>query len=218
MAKRKEAAPPVAELCKIVPGLASLKTALDTIKPNPGNERAHDEKNIWLIETLLDRFGQDQPIVARAENRMIVKGHGRYAAMKKLGWTHAAVLFVDEGQLEAVARGVGDNRASETSQWDFAALRDTAIKLQGDGQDVHDLGWKPGELAFLLPDTKTQRPDPSTTSTALPTIPTLLAIKLTEEQRTVFDHALAKLAKMLGGKISEGRALELICADFMAGV
>ena len=44
------------------------------------------------------------------------------------------------------------------------------------------------------------------------------AVTVTEEQREVFERALERLREINADySISEGRALELICADYLSG-
>ena len=43
-------------------------------------------------------------------------------------------------------------------------------------------------------------------------------VRLTQEQRSVVDSAIAKIREAAENEdMSEGRAVELICADFLAG-
>lgn len=42
-------------------------------------------------------------------------------------------------------------------------------------------------------------------------------IRLTEEQREIFDRALARLRRDLPDELSEGRAVELLAAEFLGG-
>ena len=41
---------------------------------------------------------------------------------------------------------------------------------------------------------------------------------LVEEHRVTVDRAIAVVRKSEGDNVSEGRAIELVCADFLAGV
>lgn len=42
-------------------------------------------------------------------------------------------------------------------------------------------------------------------------------IRLTEDQREIFDRAIARLRRDLPDEVSEGRAVELLAAEFLAG-
>jgi hypothetical protein len=187
---------------------------IERLRPNPENVRQHDERNVQIIADALERFGQDQPLVA-TNNYLLVKGHGRLLAAKKLGWTEIACVLVPDGKATATARAIADQRASDTSTWDFAALAQAALALHADGQDIHDCGWAPGELAFILPDTK---PKTAQAPAVRTTAPRMEGLRLTPEQRQAFEDAYKVIRKMVGGEVSEGRALELICAEFMSGV
>lgn len=41
---------------------------------------------------------------------------------------------------------------------------------------------------------------------------------LVEEHRVTVDRAIAAIRSSEGAEVSEGRAIELVCADFLAGV
>jgi hypothetical protein len=58
--------------------------ATSSLTPNPRNARKHPAKQIDQLAANIRRFGFPVPILADQEN-MIVAGHGRWEAAKKLG-------------------------------------------------------------------------------------------------------------------------------------
>lgn len=107
----------------IVSGLLPLKTSLDEISPDPANVKKHPEKQIDELVAALRAFSQTQPLVVDKATRLILAGNGRYAAMRKLGWTHAAVLFVEWDATKGRTYQIVDNRIPEGGEWDKDALK-----------------------------------------------------------------------------------------------
>lgn len=89
---------------------------------DPANARMHDERNVQAIMDSLKQFGQDQALVVQREGMIVRKGNGRMVAMRRLGWTHAAAVVVDEDNVHATARAIADNRTSELAKWDEPVL------------------------------------------------------------------------------------------------
>jgi len=54
------------------------------LKENPKNPKEHTEKQIKAIAESIKKFGFTQPILVD-ENNVILAGHGRTEALKKLG-------------------------------------------------------------------------------------------------------------------------------------
>lgn len=57
---------------------------IDTIKPYEKNAKLHPDKQIEQIITSIREFGNNDPI-AIDENNVIIEGHGRYEALKRMG-------------------------------------------------------------------------------------------------------------------------------------
>lgn len=67
---------------------------LDLIKPYKNNAKRHTPIQIQKIADSINAFGFNQPLVVDKDNVIIV-GHGRYEAAKKLGLLEVPVLKVD---------------------------------------------------------------------------------------------------------------------------
>lgn len=66
------------------------KLKIETIKINDliqyqNNAKKHPQKQIDKIKKSIEEFGFNDPI-AIDENNMIIEGHGRYEALKQLGY------------------------------------------------------------------------------------------------------------------------------------
>lgn len=124
--------PPKKSVHQIVDGLLSLAVPLASIKPDPANERTHAQANLEAVKGSLLKFGQREPLVVNARTGKIEAGHGRYTVMSELGWTHAAVILVDDDTKAATGFRIAANRTAELADWDEAKLVATLKTLNGE--------------------------------------------------------------------------------------
>ena len=77
------------------------------------------------IAASLAQFGQRKALVVnRLQGNKVEAGNGTFKAAKQLGWTHIAVVFVEDDAAMAAAFGIADNRTGDLSRWDPDALDD----------------------------------------------------------------------------------------------
>src|SRR4051794_395906 len=89
-----------------------------SLVPDSRNARRHPDRQISQLAANIQRFGFPIPIVAD-QNNMIVAGHGRWEAAKKLGLPEVPVIrrsFLNPCERRAFA--LADNRLAELSSWD----------------------------------------------------------------------------------------------------
>ena len=119
-------------------------SALEPWKDNPRqNKSAIDE-----VAKSIKRFGFASPIIARTADKMIIAGHTRYEAAKKLGLKKVPVRFMDLDLNDAQLLALADNKIGEIADWDASKLKDVIVSLQE--QDLSGLGWSDDELTALL--------------------------------------------------------------------
>lgn len=133
------------DLIYIAESLRPLAVPIDSLHEDPANARVgHD---LDRIAGSLRQYGQRKPVIAnRLQNGKIEAGNGTWrAAKQKLGWSHIAVVFVDDDAATAAAYGIADNRVAEFSRWDEEVLRELT-------QTTGDLftGFEPAELDELV--------------------------------------------------------------------
>lgn len=209
---------------KLKAGLVVERVPLDTINEAEVNPNKHPERNIAAIRTSLEQFGQVEPLVVRLANREVIGGNGRLQTMREMGWTEADVVFVDVDDTQAKAMGLALNRTGQLAEWDFEELSGLMRDLQDSGVNLNDLGWADFEVEPLLRAVWTPpAPDDSTgteTGVQVEDDPAEmgLPIKLTKGQRMTIDAAIQAIRKSEGdSEMSEGRCIELICADYVSG-
>lgn len=109
----------------IAEGLRTLAVPIDELHIDPANART--KHALDRIAASLKAYGQRKPIIAnRLQDGKIEAGNGTWLAAKQLGWTHIAVVFVEDDPATAAAYGVADNRTGDLSRWDTDALREIA--------------------------------------------------------------------------------------------
>lgn len=132
------------ELNYIAEGLRALAIPIDELHIDPANART--KHALDRIATSLKLYGQRKPIIAnRLQDGKIEAGNGTWLAAKKLGWSHIAVVFVDDDPATAAAYGIADNRLGELSAWDLDALGALVPTI-----DDLFTGFTEGELRDLL--------------------------------------------------------------------
>ena len=102
--------------------LRHLAVDITTLVTDPANARRHPIDNLAMIKTSLRVYGQRKPLVVNQRNNIIEAGNGTFEAAKALGWSHLAVVYVDDDQTTATGFSIADNRSGELAEWDKEAL------------------------------------------------------------------------------------------------
>lgn len=126
------------ELGYIAEQLRPLAVPIEDLLRDPANARKHSRKNLEAIAASMARFGQRQPLVAHRQTRIIQAGNGRHEAAERLGWTHLAVVWVDDDPTSALGYAIADNRTAELAEWDDAILEDLLARVEADTPDLYD--------------------------------------------------------------------------------
>lgn len=107
------------------------------IRPYEKNAKKHDKTQIANVAESIKQYGFVQPIVVDRDG-VIVIGHCRFAAAKKLGMKEVPCVCVDELTDEQVkALRLVDNKSNE-SAWDMDLLAD---ELPGLDLSAFDFDW-----------------------------------------------------------------------------
>lgn len=94
---------------------------LKDIKPYGKNPRKNDDAVPYVAESI-KQFGFKVPIVID-KNNVIVAGHTRYKAAKKLGFKSVPRIIADDLTDEQIkAFRLADNKVSEKAEWDLDLL------------------------------------------------------------------------------------------------
>jgi DNA modification methylase len=118
--------------------------AIDSLKPDPANPRRISETELESLTRSIREFGFVEPVLVRKQDRTVIGGHQRLTAARKLGLTHAPVIYLDVSIEQAKLLNVALNRISGEFDNELLArlladLPDTAdLTLSGFAQDELD--------------------------------------------------------------------------------
>lgn len=106
---------------------------VSALKPYKKNARKHQDADVQTIVESIKEFGFDDPIGVWGKDNLIVEGHGRLLAAKKIGMIEVPVIRLDhltDEQRRAYA--LAHNKTTENSEWDFDLLN-------GELDDIFDI-------------------------------------------------------------------------------
>lgn len=119
-----------------MPELTQMK--LSDIKPYERNPRKNDD-SVQAVANSIKAFGFRSPIIVDADN-VIIAGHTRYKAAKKLRLKTVPVIVADDMTPEQVeAYRIADNSAGSRSDWDHDLLQEILAEI-GPAYDMADFG------------------------------------------------------------------------------
>jgi len=123
---------------------------ISTIKPYENNPRKLKDSAIEKVAMSLKEYGFRQPIVVDKDN-IIVAGHTRYRASKKLGLKNVPISVIDNLTPEQInAYRIADNRTAEESEWDNELLKMEIKDLEAKDFKLDLLGFNEDQLNDLL--------------------------------------------------------------------
>lgn len=96
------------------------------------NAKLHPAEQIEQIKKSIEEFGNNDPI-AIDENNMIIEGHGRYYALKELGYKEVPVIrlsHLDEEKKKAYI--LVHNKLTMNSDFDFDTLQEELNNIELD--------------------------------------------------------------------------------------
>ena len=108
--------------------------------PYEKNPRKND-KAVKYVANSIEKFGFKVPLVVDS-HMVVICGHTRLKAVKKLGWdTVPCVIADDLNEEEIKAFRLADNKVSEQAEWDWDLL-------DGEINDITDIDM--GDFCFLF--------------------------------------------------------------------
>lgn len=124
---------------------------IDKVTPYQRNARKIPQKAIDKVAASLAEFGWRQPIVVDTEG-VIVVGHTRLLAARKLGMTHVPVhIATDLTPAQIKAYRLMDNRSHQETNWDEELLVLELADLKTLDIDLELTGFDPNEIDKLTP-------------------------------------------------------------------
>ncbi len=115
------------------------------IIPYAGNPRINDGAVEVVLNSIAD-FGFRKPIIVD-EGMVILAGHTRLKALKRLGAEDVAVAVVKGlSEDQKAAYRIMDNRAGELSGFDFGMVAGEIESFAGSGIDMERYGFEPPKV------------------------------------------------------------------------
>ena len=123
---------------------------LKKLKVSDRNARVHSEVQVDQLAASIETFGWTIPLLID-ENGIVIAGHGRLLAARKMGLKEAPCLIArDWSETQKRAYRLADNRLAENSQWDRDLLRDELSFLDGVAFDLSVPGFSDEELSSMV--------------------------------------------------------------------
>jgi DNA modification methylase len=130
--------------------LAIVKWPVDRLIPYARNARTHTDEQVAQVAASILEFGWTNPILASADG-IVIAGHARLAAARKLGMNEAPVIVLDhltETQRRALV--LADNRLAMSAGWDEDMLRLELEALKEEAFDLDLVGFTDEEIEKIL--------------------------------------------------------------------
>ena len=98
---------------------------VDKLKPYGKNARVHDEEDIEALAESIEDFDFSDPIGVWGPDNLIVEGHGRLMAAKKMGLKEVPVIRLDHlNEEQQRAYRLAHNKTAELSFWDNKLVKE----------------------------------------------------------------------------------------------
>jgi DNA modification methylase len=126
------------------------RRSIDGLLPYARNPRTHSPAQVDQMAASMREWGWTNPVLVD-EAGMIIAGHGRIEAARKLGLSEAPVM-VAEGWSEAKKRAyvIADNKLALNAGWNEELLAAELADLRELAFDMDLVGFEAGELERLL--------------------------------------------------------------------
>jgi hypothetical protein len=123
---------------------------LERLIPHARNARTHSEEQVAQIAGSIAEFGFVNPVLV-GDDGVIVAGHGRVMAARKLGLSEAPVIVLSHlTPTQRRALMIADNQIATNAGWNDEMLAAELAALKEDAFDLDLLGFDDAELDRLL--------------------------------------------------------------------
>jgi DNA modification methylase len=143
------------EMLDIIERLRNLHIQIwpvDRLLPYIRNARTHTDEQVAQVAASMRQFGWTNPILVGSDN-VIIAGHARLAAARKLGLAEVPVIVLDHlSEDDRRALVLADNKIATNAGWDDEMLRVELESLKAVDYDLELVGFSSEELDAILVD------------------------------------------------------------------
>ena len=188
--------------------LQVVRWPVEKLIPYARNARTHSAEQVAQIAASIAEFGFVNPVLIGPDN-VIIAGHARLLAARKLGMTEVPVIVLEhltETQRRALV--LADNRLALNAGWDEEMLRVELEALREEDFKLDLLGFSDEELDALLAEPETEATG-ETEDDATPEMPDA-AVTTSGDVWLLGDH------RLLCGDATQIEAVEKVLAGGLA--
>ena len=124
-------------------------TPINQLVPFEKNPKIHSEDQINRIVRSIREFGWANPILALKENKMVIAGHARLKAARKMNLSEVPVIFLDMPYEKAIAYVMADNKLADMAEWDNKLLLPLLEEVKLAGLDVELTGFTAADISLM---------------------------------------------------------------------
>jgi DNA modification methylase len=129
--------------------LQIVQVPIDALRPDPANPRRISDAELDALTRSLRAFGFVQPVLARHEDHVVIGGHQRLVAARRIGLKTVPVLYLDISLEQARLLNLALNRISGT--WDDQLLGQLLADLSSMPEvDLSLSGFEDAEITSFL--------------------------------------------------------------------
>ena len=135
---------------KAITELQVQQWSVEKLLPYARNARTHTDEQVAQVAASIIEFGWTNPILIGPDG-VIIAGHARLAAARKLKMTEVPVIVLDHlTPTQRRALVLADNRLALSAGWDEEMLRVELESLEEEGFDLDIVGFTEDEIGELL--------------------------------------------------------------------
>ena len=123
--------------------------SLSEIREAAGNSKRHPPEQVQAIADSIQAFGFRNPVQVTRDG-VLIAGHGRVAAARKLGLEEVPAIVYDLDEAQVKALRIADNRTAEMSHWDVPVLAEELVSLRDGDFDISAVGFSDEQLDELM--------------------------------------------------------------------
>src|SRR5947208_1436561 len=128
--------------------LQIVQVPIDELHPDAANPRKISDAELDALTRSLREFGFVQPVIARHDDHIVVGGHQRLVAARRIGLKTVPVIFVDLSPEQSHLLNLALNKIS--GDWDDQLLARMLADLQANAVDLEVSGFGADEINRLL--------------------------------------------------------------------